>query len=412
MSAAAEPFDIAIVGGGPVGATLGCLLASGAHPRRIAILDRQLPAAADAAVFATADAALRVSALSRASERILDSAGAWPAIAASRICPYEYMHVWAGAAAPRGDAALRFDAAELGEPNLGVIVANEVLQLALLDAFRARDGSLIDASVQSLCFEDRGVVIGTSRGSLRARLLVGADGARSAVRALAGMPAEQGDYGQSAVVAQVRSERGHERTAWQRFLGYGTLALLPRLDGAISIVWSVATPEAQRLAALAPAEFNAELTQASAAVLGALTLASDRQAFPLRRLSADDYAVERCVLIGDAAHVVHPLAGQGVNLGLMDAAVLAELLDTAAAEHEDPGAIRVLRRFERARRADNERMMTAIDAFNRFLSFGDPRLLGLAQRGLRQLNRVEFIKRLFAEQALGTSGRLPRVALS
>jgi 2-octaprenylphenol hydroxylase len=408
MSAPAS-HDVVIVGGGPVGAALGALLARQAAPgdaSRILLLERQWPARP----VADAPPSLRVSALSRASERVLAAAGAWPAIAAGRRSPYERMHVWPETAAPRGPGSLTFDAAELSEPDLGCIVENPLLQWAALEAFTAAGGSTRSAAVSALHFDASSVRVETSAGEVTARLVVGADGARSAVRALAGLPAEIQDYGQTAVVAVVRPERPHERTAWQRFLGEGTLALLPLPDGDCSIVWSLPQASARHRLECPPEEFSRLVTAASDGVLGELELRGARAGFPLRRLEAPRYALERCVLVGDAAHMVHPLAGQGVNLGFLDAAALAQVLAGARDEREDPGALRVLRRYERWRKGDNQLVGTAIDGFNRFLSFGRDRAGRFAQRGLGWVEGSAIAKRLLIERAMGLAGDMPAVA--
>jgi 2-octaprenylphenol hydroxylase len=418
---AAAPYDVVIIGGGPVGGTLGALLlrAASQRPLRVLLLERDLPRETgdgDKPMPSSephdlqAPRELRVSALSRASERVLGAAGAWEAIRAGRISPYERMHVWPEQAEPRGPGSLRFDAAELSEPNLGYIIENRRVQRAALQAFTATGGVLRSGELQGIEFGARHVTLATTGGAIAARLVVGADGARSVVRGLAGLPADRQDYGQRAIVANVQPVQPHEHTAWQRFLGDGTLALLPLDNGQCSIVWSLPNAEAAARLACDPAQFSAALTDASANVLGELVLQGERLAFPLQRLDATSYARERCVLVGDAAHVVHPLAGQGVNLGLLDAAALAQCLAEASAEHEDPGALRVLRRYERWRKSENEMMATAMDAFNRFLAFGRDPVSRLAQRGLGWVDRSSMLRRFFVERALGVAGDLPDVA--
>ncbi len=249
-----------------------------------------------------------------------------------------------------------------------------------------------------------------ARGTLAARLVLGADGAQSAVRRLAGLGADAADYHQTAIVATVATGRPHEHTAWQRFMREGTLAFLPLADGTSSIVWSADQALAQaRLADEGPA-FEAALATAADGALGAVQLKSERQSFPLRRLGAQRYAGERVALLGDAAHVVHPLAGQGVNLGLMDAAALAERVLAAVARREDPGALGVLRAYERWRRSEVALMGAAIDGFDRFLAHGAGPVARLARQGMSWVGRSQELRRFFVRRALGMSGELPRAA--
>jgi 2-octaprenylphenol hydroxylase len=396
--------DVAIVGGGPVGACAAALLARGGLA--VTLIEPHVPPPIPAA--APLDA--RVVALSRASERTLIAAGAWPALLGPRLAPYERMRIWHESADPMGPAALVFDAADVGEPNLGYILESALLQLALLAAFTAAGGTLERAALTALKVTSRGVALTTSAGELHARLVVGADGAHSAVRTAAGLSATHADYGQSAIVANVATARAHEHTAWQRFMRDGTLALLPLADGASSIVWSADAERAQELLAATDEQFARALERGSDRVLGSTRLLSERRSFALRRLGAPRYVSERVALLGDAAHVVHPLAGQGVNLGLLDAAALAQLLLEAVTQREDPGALRVLRAYERWRKSEVALMAGAIEAFDRFLAHGSGPLARLAQAGLGVVNRSQELRRFFIERALGTQGELPRAA--
>ena len=408
-----DVLDVLIVGGGPVGACMGALLARGvgqgaATPFRVAILEPHRPEAPSP----EAPIDSRVVAISRSSERILQGAGAWDAVGGARSSAYERMRIWHESVAPTSPGALVFDAADVGEPNLGYIVENRLLQAALLDAFAEAGGHIEPAQLVSMQIGAEGVTVETTGEKLVARLVIGADGAQSAVRQAVGLTADHSDYLQTAIVATVATEHSHQKTAWQRFMRDGTLAFLPLVDGTSSIVWSADNAVAERLLQASLTEFEAELHRASDGALGATRLASERASFPLRRLAAHHYAALRVALIGDAAHVVHPLAGQGVNLGLLDAAALAQVLLEARREREDPGALRVLRQYERWRKSEVAFMGTAIDAFDRMLAHGRGPLSKLAQRGLGWVNRSQELKRFFIARALGTAGELPRVAQS
>jgi 2-polyprenylphenol 6-hydroxylase len=427
-------LDALVIGGGPVGACVGALLVRGSEggstPWRVALLEPKRPQ------MPPSDSPIdpRVVAVARSSERILTFAGAWnridgrpvgasdapgsadgPArlmgLGAPRVSPYERMRIWHESVSARSPGALVFDAADVGEPNLGYIIENRLLQAALLDAFAERGGQIEPAQLVALHIGAEYVNVETSSGTLAARVVIGADGAQSAVRQAVGLTVASSDYRQTAIVATVATERWHEKTAWQRFMRDGTLALLPLADGTTSIVWSADDDVATALLTASPTGFAAELDRASDLALGATQLVSERASFPLRRLAAHRYVAQRVALIGDAAHVVHPLAGQGVNLGLLDAAALAQVLLDARREGEDPGALRVLRQYERWRKSEVAVMSSAIDAFDRCLAHGTGPLSRLAQRGLGWVNRSQELKRFFIGRALGVAGELPRAAL-
>ena len=405
-----DVLDVLVVGGGPAGACMGALLARGCgdDPKgmRVAVLEPRRPRR----VESHDPIDTRVVAISRASERIMGAAGAWDRVVGPRICAYQRMRVWHETSTPEGAGALLFDAAEAGEPNLGYIVESRLVQAALLDALAEAGGRIETGELRSLDIGADCVTAQTSAGPLSARLVVGADGAQSAVRQAVGLTADSSDYRQTAIVANVKTEKSHESTAWQRFMRDGTLAFLPLSDAASSIVWSADDAVASRLIAASPAEFAVELNRASDHALGSTRLVSDRISFPLRRLAAHGYVANRCALIGDAAHVVHPLAGQGVNLGLLDAAALAQTLFDARREKEDVGAQRVLRKYARWRKSEVAVIATAIDAFDRLLSHGSGPVSRLAQHGLAWVNRSQEIKRFFIARALGISGELPHAA--
>jgi 2-octaprenylphenol hydroxylase len=303
-----------------------------------------------------------------------------------------------------------FDAADAAEPNLGYILENRLLQGALLAGLRAAGGEVLAAEICGLEVGGDAVRVQHAGGSLSARLVLGADGAQSAVRTLAGIGVDTHDYHQRAIVATVATARPHQHTAWQRFMHDGTLALLPLADGSSSIVWSADEALAAGLLAADTGGFQAALERAADGALGSMQLLSARQSFALRRLSARHYVAERVALLGDAAHVVHPLAGQGVNLGLLDAAALSEQVLRAVGAREDPGALAVLRAYERWRRSEVALMSAAIDAFDRYLAHGTGPLAQVARRALGWVGRSQELRRLFIGRALGVSGEVPRAA--
>ena len=392
-------FDVVIAGGGMVGASLAALLAGGEATRglKVALVEPQPalpPLAADALD-------LRVSALSRAGERLLASVGAWPLIEARRPCPYERMVVWDAASPPSGPETLVFDAAEVGEPNLGHIVENRAVAAALIERALALGATLVRTPVTGLELGADEARVTLGGRTIAAGLVVAADGADSPLRHLAGLGGEATPYAAEAVVTHLAPELPHGSAARQRFLAGGPLGILPLADGRVSIVWSTSPGEAARLTALDDAAFAAEVTAATDGVLGALAVTAPRARFPLRRFNAGCYAATRLVLVGDAAHTVHPLAGQGVNQGFLDALALAAELGRAVAAGGDPGDARPLGRYARARRADNAVMGAALDAI--FRLFTDERAAVRRGRrlGLRLVNRAAPLKRLLVDRALG-----------
>jgi 2-polyprenylphenol 6-hydroxylase len=407
-------FDVVIVGAGPIGAAMAALLLARkqAGPGRVALVAGRVPAAgapADAPPPASApsDWDLRVFALSRASQRLLQLCGIWELLPPQRLFAYERMCVWDARGAPRGAGSLTFDCAEIGEANLGIIVDGQSLQDCCLQAAAAAGAVVIEAAVQAVAASDAEVRVGFRDGrELCGKLLIAADGTGSATRGLLGIEAAGHTYHQDALVAHVRTGKPHENTAWQRFLPTGPLAFLPLPDGRSSIVWSVARAEADRLRALDRASFGAALHAASDDVLGEVELTTAVASFPLHLQYALDYVRPRAVLLGDAAHAVHPLAGQGLNLGLLDCATLSEVLGTA----EDPGLMgefRLLRRYERRRKSENLLAATALDGLERLFSSTHPALARLRQAGLGAVGHLPLVKRRLAQRALGLTGDIP-----
>ncbi|HBX57452.1 MAG TPA: 2-octaprenyl-3-methyl-6-methoxy-1,4-benzoquinol hydroxylase, partial [Pseudomonas sp.] len=315
----------------------------------------------------------RVSALSVASQRVLERLGVWPGIAARRSSPYGEMQVWDGS----GTGQIHFSAASVHAEALGHIVENRVVQDALLERLHdSQIGLLANARLEQLRRSgDDWLLTLTDGRQLRAPLLVAADGANSAVRRLAGCATREWDYLHHAIVASVRCERPHQATAWQRFTDDGPLAFLPlaAADGEhwCSIVWSTTLAQAEQLMSLDDAAFCGELGKAFEHRLGRVLHADRRLCIPLRQRHAKRYVEDGLALIGDAAHSIHPLAGQGVNLGFLDAAVLADVLLHALARGERLSDERVLSRYERRRMPHNLAMMAAMEGFERLFQ-ADP----------------------------------------
>jgi 2-octaprenylphenol hydroxylase len=387
-----------IAGAGVVGLATAVLLATGrcAALLRVQVLEaRALPA------WRAAETDVRVYALSRASQRLLESVGAWRGIAARRACAYRRMHVWEGSDPARD--ALEFDGADIGEPDLGHIVEDSLLRTALAEVLATAPNAqlTIGAGLESIEIDRRTALVRLAGGrAAQGTLLIAADGGESAVRRLLALPVAARSYGQTALVTHVATERPHRETAWQRFLPGGPLAFLPLADGRSSVVWSLPSARATELIAAAPDAFVAELESASAGVLGTLGPCSARAGFPLQALHALRYCAPRAVLVGDAAHTVHPLAGQGMNLGLLDAAALARVVEDALLAGEDPGDFKVLRRYERERKGGNLEMLVALDALHRL--FGLPSWAApLRSAGLRAIDRSGAAKRFFMRRALG-----------
>jgi len=403
-------YDAVIAGGGMVGATLANLLAVALPELRVAVVEGRQPESMPAA---DAEWSNRVSAVSGASRHILHAAGAWQGIDSARLSPYRRMVVWDSSGAADSESSLRFDSAELGVSELGHIVENRSIQAGLFGAL-ARCSQiewLCPDRVEAFDAEASQVIVSLSRNNtISTRLLVGADGANSSVRRIAGIEVRQRDYHQHALVATVATERDHAQTAWQRFLPEGPLAFLPLADGRCSIVWSTTPAAAESLLQCSEEEFIAALQKASDSILGSIVGVSNRASFPLRALHARRYTGKRLALIGDAAHAVHPMAGQGVNLGFLDAAALAEVLAESLERGGDPGDSRPLRRYERWRKGENLAMAGSIDLLHRLFSAQAKPLGRLRATGLGLVDKSALIKRFFMLRATGVGGDLPRWA--
>ncbi len=392
-------YDITITGGGMTGLALACAL--GQQGKKVAVLE----AGGTPAPFQPeSEPDLRVVALNRASQALLDNLGAWPKLRQWRLSPYDRMHVRdAGSRASIG-----FSATELGEPDLGHIVENRLIQRALyevadtLETVEWFDG----IEIGNIGVDDHDAVVTLADGRIfTSKLIVGADGRFSRVREAAGIAVNSRDYGQKAIVATVETEQPSDRTAWQRFLPDGVLAFLPLADGRSSIVWS--SQQADEILALDDDAFRQVLGEAFDHHLGEVLATSARAAFPLVGRHAERYVKPRLALIGDAAHTIHPLAGQGVNLGFMDVAALAEVL---ASTDRDPGSLSVLRRYERARKGENALMQKLMEGFQLLFINDTTPLQKLRGLGLTVAEQLGPAKALMMRYAMGTMGELPPLA--
>jgi len=416
QSAKQSVYDAVIVGGGLVGTTLACALAAElGESFSIAVIEVRepspLPVMNEETPFEP-----RVSALTQASRQLLTNIGVWPEITQQRFCLMKNMSVWDA----EGTGRIEFRGEDLGQSELGFIVENRITVACLFERLKHfKNIELITpATIADLSEQQadglRRVRLDNGR-ELAAKLVVGADGAMSKVRDLSGIFLREKAYQQSAIVTTVRTEKPHQHTAWQRFLDTGPLAFLPLRtsegdDHCCSIVWSVDDDQVDTLMALEDDAFKAALERAFESKLGRICEVDPRFVFPLRQRHAVSYVEAGLALVGDAAHTIHPLAGQGVNLGMLDAAVLTEELKRAQKRELSSGDLSVLQRYQRRRRGDNSLMMGAMRGFK--LLFGESALpvRWLRNTGMSFLNELEPLKNRVAANAMGLSGDLPALS--
>ncbi len=400
----AQRFDIAIIGAGLAGSALAAAL--GGSSWRVALIEAQpLSLQWPAPGNGIDDFDLRVSALTAASQQFLEQLGAWRHIVAQRVSPYRHMHVWDG----DGTGAIHFDAVEVNRSALGHIVENNLLQTALLHSVNAhRNVQIYSATpVEKFARDSDGIDITLQDGtSLHATLLIGADGSNSRVREWAQFSMREWDYGHTAIVATIQTERAHAQTARQIFRREGPLAFLPlqTLSGDehfSSIVWSTLPDEAQSLMAMDDAQFMQALGRAFEFTLGEIKATSRRVAFPLRARHVNEYAQTNIALIGDAAHTIHPLAGQGINLGFLDAQALARELLRAQQRGLGAADSDVLARYQRERKSDNVATLAAMEGFKRLFGAQALPVRLLRNVGLKWADRSGPLKRLMIRQAMG-----------
>jgi len=400
-------YDVMIVGGGMVGSMLAAALAAGSS-LKIAVLEHQEPEPFVPGTQPPYD--VRVSALSIATQRMLENVGAWQGILDRRACPFRQMRVWDGEA----DGSTHFQAGDIGAPELGHIVENRVLQLALLDNIKSAPSVdyLCPASLVDYHLSEGKVVCELSGegGSVTTRLLVGADGARSTVRELAGIEIERSSYPHHALVATVETELAQQDITWQRFQPTGPEAMLPLCGHRASLVWYHDEEHVRHLRSLSDEDFIEALQASFPTELGGIKKVLERGSFPIVKAHAQHYVAERVALVGDAAHTVHPLAGQGVNLGMLDAAALAQVILEGGTGEQDPGQRRLLRRYERWRRGENTLMISILDGFYHAFKPQPHGVRSLRSAALNVADRAGPLKSLVMRYAMGTAGDLPALA--
>jgi 2-octaprenylphenol hydroxylase len=394
-------YDVAIIGAGMVGATLASLLSRSGFS--VALVESREPRPFDA----DADVGLRVSAISPGSTAILEQAGAWKQVSSQRVRPYRRMQVEDG----QESEPLLFDAPVFNLERLGTIVENDLLQWSLWQLVSA--GGLLDLycpdELDSVEFSDQFNRLSLNSGKqITARLVVGADGAASKVRKTMGIGQDHYAYNQYGLVAVVGKQKANPGVAWQRFLTTGPLAFLPLVDGRSSIVWSLPSFESNRLMSLATDAFISELDDASQGWLGKIENCGPRAAFPLSMRLSECYVAQRTALVGDAAHVVHPLAGQGVNLGLADVAALTETLIQVRRAGGDIGSATVLQGYDRNRRSESEAMAMGMHVIRSL--YGIEALSPLRRVGAALVKRSWGLKKLFLQRAAGVGRNAPRLA--
>jgi 2-polyprenylphenol 6-hydroxylase len=397
-----QKFDVLIVGGGMVGLTMALALRQ-TKQLSVAVVE-QAPLTS-----LTEQPELRVSALNLASVRIFENLAVWPLIDVNRCQSYQHMHVWDKA----GAAQLNFDHAMVKQDQLGWIVENNVLRTALWQKVAQDSGIVVlnDKLTNVVAGEAEVFASFEQQAPVTAKLAIGADGANSWLRKQMQANMLFRDYDHHAIVATVDCSQGHQNTAWQVFLAHGPLAFLPLFKPNLcSIVWSTTPQQAEYLGNLSERTFNKELTAASDGKLGNLQLQSERIRFPLTMRLAQEFNKPRMVLIGDAAHTIHPLAGQGVNLGLLDAASLAQIVLTQAQQQQDIADVIALNKFSRWRKSEAVEMIAAMEALKQVFTVNVKPLQLLRGLGVSLLEHSPLIKPMLIKQAFGQRANLPQLA--
>ncbi|HIG07851.1 MAG: FAD-dependent monooxygenase [Methylococcales bacterium] len=396
-----KQFDVIVVGGGMVGATVGCAL--GNTSLKVGVIEQSVPAT----FKLDQPHDLRISALSKASQAIFESLAVWPGIIERRACPYKRMRVW-----ELGDGP-EFRSQDINQPELGFIVENRVTQLALFDRLQDFDNVelICPDKITKIDYGPDSTTIELESGRrCQTRLLVAADGGNSKVRQTVGLGVNSWDYEQQAMVLYVATEYEQQDITWQRFVPSGPQAFLPLTGRFGSVVWYNSPDEVQRLKALPKTVLLEELMASFPECLGAVSEVLGVASFPLKRQHALRYVKPGVALVGDAAHMINPLAGQGVNIGLLDAAALAEVLVAAHYNGEEINSLNVLRRYESLRRNENLKMMNVMEVFYRVFSNQVRPLQLLRNIALGFADRFSPARYRVMRYAMGLEGRLPKLA--
>lgn len=395
-------YDIIIVGSGIVGMTAALALAQKTS-LNIALLDAK-PISPE---WQKEKYAQRVSAISLASQRLFQHLHVWEAIQAKRISPYQEMRVWDA----HGEGEIHFDSASVHVDTLGYIVEDDVMRAGLFEKIQTCSNITVVAPCQLAKLEETpgAIVLSNTAGeTLTTQLLIAADGGNSWVREQAAIELTCKDYAHTAIVATVQTAFSHQRTAWQRFASTGPLAFLPLAqENTCSIVWSVLPAEAEKILALDDESFQKRLAQEFSYKLGDITATTERLHFPLQMRHVKNYVKSRMAFIGDAAHTLHPLAGQGVNLGLLDAACLVDVVVTAVTKQRDFASLATLRRYERWRKADNAAMLAVVAGLKQLFASESVSVQRARNFGLQVTNQLKFVKNCLVNYALGNRGELP-----
>lgn len=398
-------YDIIINGGGMVGLAMAASLAE--SDLKILLIEKQNLSElltddllAEQKIEAQ-DFDVRVSAISPGNREFLSKLNAWQNIPVQRQAKYQTMKVWDG----DGTGKIEFSAAEIAQPDLGVIVENRVLQAALLKTIQAYGNIQCYFGLEILQLEtfDDYITLHLSDGlDVSGQLLIAADGAHSSVREKLSIESKQTSYSQIAFVANVTTELSHQKTAWQRFTPFGPVAFLPLVDDKLcSVVWSLDQDKAEQIKELSKEDFVAKLQQAFESTLGQLTAVSKHYGFPLIKRHSQSYLADRVALVGDAAHTIHPLAGQGVNLGFQDVECLSKLILSLQQQQRDFGLKQNLRPFERERKTENLIMQNAMSGFKHLFANQSMPVTLVRNLAMSTLDKIPMAKEMIIKKAMG-----------